>query len=141
MNYNRVILAGNLTRDPKLSFTPAQVPVCDFGMAVNKKWKGADGQQREETCFVDCRAFKRTAEVINEHFAKGKPIFIEGALHFSSWEKEGKKHSKIRVTVRSFVFIGAPQEQRSSQTPAQSYAQQPPAVPQAVMDSGQDIPF
>ena len=88
-NFNKVILAGNMTRDPQLSHTPSQTPVVDFGLAINRKWKGKDGQESEEACFVDCRAFGRTAEVINQYTSKGKPILVDGRLHFSSWEKDG----------------------------------------------------
>ena len=72
-NYNKVLLMGNLTRDPQLKYLPNQTPVVDFGMAINRRFKGADGQDRDEVCFVDCSAFARTAEVINQYFQKGKP--------------------------------------------------------------------
>jgi single-strand DNA-binding protein len=122
---NFVILKGNLTRSPELSFTPNQVQVCDFGLAVNKKWKGQDGQQHEEVLFVDCRAFKRTAEAIGQYFDKGSPILIQGELHYSSWEKNGQKHSKIRVTVRSFEFMDSKRDQQPQQAPQQQAPQQP----------------
>jgi single-strand DNA-binding protein len=142
---NLVILKGNLTRDPQLSFTPNQVPVCDFGLAVNKKWTGQDGQKREEVCFVDCRAFNRTAEVINEHFNKGKPILLNGELHFSQWEKEGRKHSKLRVTVRSFEFLGGNEQpqQQPQQSPQQQYqpAPQQDYAPPAQQGDPELIPF
>jgi single-strand DNA-binding protein len=84
-SYNKVLLLGNLTRDPQLSYTPNQTAVVDFGLATNRRWTGQDGSQREETCFVDCRAFGRMAENINKFFSKGKPIFLEGRLTFDSW--------------------------------------------------------
>ena len=127
-NYNKVILAGRPTRDPQMSFTPAQTAVVEFGLAINKSWKGKDEEKREETCFVECRAFARTAEVINQYVSKGKAILVEGELHFSSWEKDGKKHSKLRVTVNRFEFLSdgegqgeakpAPQQQPNKQGPA-----------------------
>jgi len=126
-NYNKVILAGNLTRDPQLSYTPTQTPVVDFGMAINRRWRGQDGQQREETCFVDCRAFGRQAETINQYLSKGRPVLVEGRLHFSSWEKDGRKNSKLRVTVENFQFLGS-NPQGGSQAPRQ---QAPPAPQQA----------
>jgi len=142
---NLVILKGNLTRDPQLSFTPNQVPVCDFGLAVNKKWTGQDGQKHEEVCFVDCRAFKRTAEVINEHFNKGKPILLNGELHFSQWEKEGRKYTKLRVTVRSFEFLGGNEQpqQQPQQSPQQQYqpAPQQDYAPPAQQGDPELIPF
>ena len=104
--YNKVLLMGNLTRDPQLSYTPNQTAVVDFGLAVNRRWAGQDGSQREETCFVDCRAFGRLAENINKYMSKGKPIFIEGRLTFDSWTaQDGTKRSRHRVTVENFTFL------------------------------------
>jgi single-strand DNA-binding protein len=97
---------GNLTRDPALSYTPSQTPVVDFGIATNRKWKGSDGNQKEEVCFVDCRAFGKLAENINKYLGKGKPVFLEGRLTFDSWTTtDGGKRSKHRVTVESFQFL------------------------------------
>ena len=104
--FNKVLLLGNLTRDPQLSYTPNQTAVVDFGVATNRKWTGQDGSQREDTCFVDCRAFGRMAENINKFFSKGKPIFLEGRLTFDSWTaQDGSKKSKLRVTVENFQFL------------------------------------
>ncbi|MHC5182730.1 MAG: single-stranded DNA-binding protein, partial [Planctomycetota bacterium] len=75
-SYNKVFLMGNLTRDPELSFTPSQTPVCGFGLAVNRSWTGKDGTKKEETCFVDCTAFAGTADTVNKYMTKGKPIFV-----------------------------------------------------------------
>jgi len=114
--FNKVLLLGNLTRDPQLSYTPNQTAVVDFGLAMNRRWTGQDGSQREETCFVDCRAFGRMAENINKFFTKGKPIFIEGRLSFDQWTaQDGSKRSKHRVTVENFQFLpgtagGAPDQ-------------------------------
>jgi single-strand DNA-binding protein len=106
-NYNKVLLMGRLTRDPQLSYTPNQTAVVDFGMASNRSWTGQDGNQREETCFVDCRMFGRRAEVVNKYCKKGNPLFVEGRLTFDSWEaQDGSKRSKLRVTVENFEFIG-----------------------------------
>ncbi len=108
-NFNKVLLIGNLTRDPQLSYTPSQTAVVDFGLAVNRRWKGQDGENKEETCFVDCRAFGRTAENINKYLTKGRPLFIEGRLTFDSWTaQDGTKRSKHRVTVENFQFLGSP---------------------------------
>jgi single-strand DNA-binding protein len=105
-SYNKILLMGNLTRDPQLSYTPSQTPVVDFGLATNRKWTAQDGSQREETCFVDCRAFGRMAENINKFFRKGKPIFVEGRLSFDTWTaQDGSKRSKHRVTVENFTFL------------------------------------
>jgi len=97
---------GNLTRDPKLSNTPNQTPVVNLGMAINRRWTGQDGNQRDETCFVDCRMFGKRAEVINKYCKRGNPLFVEGRLTFDSWEaQDGSKRSKLRVTVENFEFI------------------------------------
>jgi len=107
-NYNKVILLGNLTRDPQLSYTPNQTAVVDFGLATNRKWTGQDGTAREETCFVDCRAFGRSAENINKYCQKGRPLLVEGRLTFDSWQaQDGSRRSKLRVTVERFQFIGS----------------------------------
>ncbi|MFC1781202.1 single-stranded DNA-binding protein [Planctomycetota bacterium] len=106
-NFNKVILLGNLTRDPQLSYTPSQTAVVDFGLAVNRRWTSQDGSQKEETCFVDCRAFGKSAENINKFCKKGNPLFIEGRLIFDSWTaNDGSKHSKHRISVENFQFIG-----------------------------------
>jgi len=108
-NFNKVLLMGNLTRDPQLSYTPNQTAVVDFGLAVNRRWKGQDGEAKEDTCFVDCRAFGRTAENINKYLTKGRPLFVEGRLTFNSWTaQDGTKRSKHRVTVENFQFLGGP---------------------------------
>ncbi len=107
-SYNRVILLGNLTRDPQIRFTPSQTPVADFGIATNRRWRGQDGQERTETCFVDCTMFGKRAEVIGKFFHKGTPIFIEGRLTFESWQgQDGTKRSKLKITVENFEFVGA----------------------------------
>ena len=106
MNFNKIILAGNLTRDPQLSYLPNQTPVVDFGLANNRKWKGKDGNDKEETCFVDCKAFGKTAENINKWFEKGRAILIEGRLQWHQWDQQdGVKRSKLEVVVQSFDFV------------------------------------
>ncbi len=107
-NYNKVLLIGNLTRDPQLSYLPTQTAVVDFGLAVNRRWKGKDGQSRESTCFIDCRAFAGQAETINKYLTKGRPVFVEGRLDYDTWTaQDGTKRSKHRVTVESFQFLGS----------------------------------
>jgi single-strand DNA-binding protein len=147
-SYNKVLLLGNLTRDPQLSYTPNQTAVVDFGLATNRRWTGQDGSQREETCFVDCRAFGRMAENINKFFSKGKPIFLEGRLTFDSWTaQDGSKKSRLRVTVENFQFLPGtgggpgPGAGADSSTPGYDEAG-PPArghVNEPIPDS--DIPF
>jgi|HubBroStandDraft_1064217.scaffolds.fasta_scaffold560657_2 single-strand DNA-binding protein len=108
-NVNKVILIGNLTRDPQLKYLPSQTAVVEFGLATNRKFKAANGEDREEVCFVDCSAFGKTAEVINQYCQKGRPLFIEGRLKFDSWEDKqgGGKRSKLTVVVENFQFLGS----------------------------------
>ena len=129
-NFNKILLLGNLTRDPQLSYTPNQTAVVDFGLAVNRRWTGQDGSAREETCFVDCRAFGKQAETINKYLTKGRQVFVEGRLTFDSWTaQDGTKRSKHRVTVETFQFIGS----------GQSGAVQSGSDQQAVPDSHNDV--
>lgn len=111
-NYNRVILAGNLTRDPELSYTPANTAVCKFGLAINSQWTDKQtNEPREETTFVDCTAFARSGELINQYLKKGNPILLEGRLQFSQWtNQEGQKRSKLAVVVDRFQFMGGRQD-------------------------------
>lgn len=106
-SFNKVILAGNLTRDPQLRYLPNNTAVCDFGLAVNHRWRDKDGNQREEVCFVDIAAFGRQGEVINQYFTKGKPILVEGRLKLDQWtDKDGNKRSRHNVVLEGFSFLG-----------------------------------
>ena len=105
-NFNKVMLMGNLTRDIELRHTSSNLAIAKIGLAVNRRWKSPEGEQREETTFVDCEAFGRTAEVMSQYLAKGRPVFIEGRLKLDQWEdKEGQKRSKLVVVVEAFQFI------------------------------------
>jgi single-strand DNA-binding protein len=104
-NYNKVLLMGNLTRDIELRHTAGNQAVAKFGLAVNRRFRGADGEQREETTFVDCDAWGKTAETMSRYLSKGKPVFIEGRLRLDQWEKDGQKFSKLKVVVDNFQFI------------------------------------
>ena len=147
-NFNKVLLLGNLTRDPQLSYTPNQTAVVDFGLATNRRWTGQDGTQREETCFVDCRAFGRLAENINKYLSKGRLIFVEGRLTFDSWTgQDGTKRSKHRVTVVNFQFLpgtAAPgvgqADQSVGERDSQAEPQKSPAPPRGETGAD-DIPF
>lgn len=106
-NFNMVVLAGSITRDPVLAYLPSQTAVVDFGLAINRKWKNKEGENKEDVCFIDCQAFGKTAETVNKYLKKGNPILVEGRLKFDQWDdKEGNKHSKHRVVVNSFQFLG-----------------------------------
>jgi single-strand DNA-binding protein len=106
-SYNKVHLMGNLTRDPQLKYLPSQTQVVEFGIACNRKFKSATGEDREEVTFVDVSAFGKTAELINQYFTKGKPIFIEGRLKYDTWEDKqgGGKRSKLTVVAENIVFL------------------------------------
>ena len=103
---NKVMLIGNLTRDPALSYLPSQTALVEFGMAINRKWKGTDGVEKEEVCFVDCKMFGKRAEVIQKYVKKGHQLFVEGRLHLESWKaKDGTNKSKLTVMVENFEFL------------------------------------
>ena len=107
-SYNRVVLVGNLTRDPELSYTPANVAVCKFGIATNRTWKDRDGNSREEVCFVDCTVFGRAGETFNQYMSKGRQVLVEGRLQYQQWTTpEGQKRSKQAVVVDNFTFLGS----------------------------------
>jgi single-strand DNA-binding protein len=107
LNLNRVLLAGNLTRDPQVRFFANEKAVAEFGLAINNRRKSPDGQVKEETTFVDCEAWGRDAELIGQYCQKGKGIFVEGRLKFDTWEdkKDGQKRSKLKVVVDRFQFV------------------------------------
>lgn len=107
-SFNKVILLGNLTRDPELRYLPSNTPVCEFGLAVNHRWRDREGNQREEVCFVDVSAFGRSGETINQYMSKGRPILIEGRLKLDTWtSKDGSKRSRHGVIVENFTFVGS----------------------------------
>lgn len=105
-SFNRVILIGNLTRDPELRYIPSGMAVTEIGLAVNDRRKGPNGDWIEETTFVDVTLWGRTAEVVTEYCTKGSPLFVEGRLKLDSWEKEGKKNYKLRVVGEKIQFLG-----------------------------------
>ncbi len=103
---NKVFLMGNLTRDPELRYTPSGTPVCQFGLAVTRKYKTGQGELKEETCFVDVTMWGARGVAISEYFTKGRPIFIEGRLNYDSWESPEGRRSKLTVVADNFEFIG-----------------------------------
>ncbi|MFC1738524.1 single-stranded DNA-binding protein [Planctomycetota bacterium] len=138
-NFNKVLLMGNLTRDPQLSYLPSQTAVVEFGLATNRKWTGQDGTAREETCFVDCRAFGKMAENINKYLNKGRPVFIEGRLTFDTWTaQDGTKRSKHRVTIQNFQFLPRGQGTDNSNASREQTTAQSQTQPEEGED---DIPF
>jgi single-strand DNA-binding protein len=105
-SFNRVILVGNLTRDPELRYIPSGTAVCEVGLAVNDRRKNASGEWIDETTFVDVTLWARTAEVASEYLTKGAPVLIEGRLKLDTWEKDGKKNSKLRVVGERMQMLG-----------------------------------
>jgi single-strand DNA-binding protein len=143
---------GNLTRDPELKYLPSQTPVCDFSLAVNRKWKAADGDDREDVLFIDCAAYGKVGEAINGHLNKGRPIHVEGHLRLEQWEQEdGQKRSKIRMVVEQFRFVdrkpesnppperGARSKRRSNGKNARQT--KPETVQGELVGAGEDAPF
>ena len=131
-SFNKVILLGNLTRDPESRVTPGGLSICKFGLATTRVFKGQDGTQKEETTFVDVDVFGRQAEVIAKYFTKGRPILLEGRLRLDSWEsKTGDKRSKLTVILENFQFIGGRAEEAPQSTPHKSDFKEhaPPARP------------
>lgn len=105
-NVNKVMLMGNITRDPQLKVVGGGTSCCELGIAVNRVWN-KDGEKREEVTFVDLTAWGKQAEVINQYVKKGDPFFVEGRLKFDTWEdKQGGKRSKLSVIVENFQLMG-----------------------------------
>ncbi|AHF92125.1 single stranded DNA-binding protein [Opitutaceae bacterium TAV1] len=106
--FNKVILLGNLTRDPELRVTPRGTPICQFGLAVSRQFKDESGQTREEANFFDIEAWGKQGEVISKYLTKGRSVLVEGRLKFDQWEDKtsGQKRSKIKVVLESFQFVG-----------------------------------
>jgi single-strand DNA-binding protein len=106
-SFNKVILLGNVTRDPELRYIANGTAVTDIGLAVNDRRKTASGEWVEETTFVDVTLWGRTAEVAGEYVTKGSPLLIEGRLKLDTWEKDGKKNSKLRVVCDRMQLLGS----------------------------------
>ena len=107
-SFNKVILMGNLTRDPELRVTSSGLSICKLGLAVSRYYTTKEGEKKEETTFVDIDAFGRSAETISKYMRKGRPILIEGRLRLDQWEsKEGEKRSKLGVVLDTFQFVGS----------------------------------
>jgi single-strand DNA-binding protein len=149
--YNKVILIGNLTRDVELRYTTNGAAVAKLGLAVNRTWKDRNtGEKRDETCFVDVNIFGRSAEVANQHLAKGRRILIEGRLVFEQWtDQNGQKRSKHSIAAESFQFMdargeapSAPQSNTFSQPTSQENTTQPKEQPSVNVDiDDDDVPF
>jgi single-strand DNA-binding protein len=148
-NLNKVFLMGNLTRDPELKHLPSGTPVVEIAIAINRQWNDRNsGERKEATTYVDCKTMGRRAEVIDQYFSRGKPIFIEGRLDFRSWEaKDGGKRSKLEVFIENFEFVGGGRGEgggggepgRSRSAPEESYSRDEGPPAEAYGDD--DVPF
>ena len=162
-NLNKVMLMGNLTRDPEIKYTPKGMAIAHFGIAVNRVWSNEAGEKQEEVTFIDIEMFGRKAEVVGEYFKKGKPIYVEGRLKLDSWDDKtsGQKKTKLKVVGETFEFLGSREggagggggggggehgEGRAESRPASSFKKpaSPPPRPPADPDldaEPDDIPF
>jgi len=150
-SFNKVILLGNLTRDPEVRYTPKGTAVTELGMAVNRVYTAENGEKREETTFVDVTLWGRTAEIAGEYLKKGRPVFIEGRLQLDTWDDKtsGQKRSKLKVVGEGLQLIGsrpggggggAGGDDEGSGAPRSSKPAPPPkAAPSAPDDD--EIPF
>ncbi len=156
-SFNKVIIAGNLTRDPELRYTPKGTAIARIGMALNRRWKNDAGEMQEEVTYVDVDAFGRQAEVVAQYLKKGRPLLVEGRLRLDQWEdkQSGQRRSQMRVVLESFSFMDGggggnrgetsdPFEQTAPQSRPAAPAQGRP-VPPPVHDDGlpedDDVPF
>lgn len=106
-SFNKVILVGNLTRDPELRVTGTGLSICKIGLAVNRSYTSKDGESKDETTYVDVDAFGKQAEILGKYMQKGRPLMVEGRLKLDQWESnEGQKRSKLGVVLESFQFLG-----------------------------------
>lgn len=105
--FNKVILMGNLTKDPETRTTPSGQTVTNFGLAVNRTWKGQDGQQQEAVSFINCVAWGKPGEIIAQYISKGRPVLVSGRLDQRSWDdkESGQKRSTVEVVVEDFNFV------------------------------------
>lgn len=158
-NLNKVMLIGNLTRDPEIKYTPKGNAVADIGLAINRNYTLDSGEKREETTFVDVVLWGRLAEIAGEYLKKGRPVFIEGRLQLDTWDDKqtGQKRSKMRVVGESMQLLGSPRgsgdseggeggggggrpQSRPAARPAAA-PQKPPVDPDLEPEAGDDIPF
>ena len=152
-NLNRVLLIGNLTRDPEIRYTPKGTAVADIGLAVNRLFTGEDGEKREEVTFVDVVLWSRLAEIAEQYLKKGRPVFIEGRLQLDSWDDKqtGQKRSRLRVVAENLQLLGGrgegdPGGTSGSPPPARRSAAAPAPRPNPPRDPDldtepDDIPF
>jgi len=141
---NKVLLMGNLTRDPELRYTPGGAAVTDLGLAVNREYTNREGQRVKDVCYIDISTWGATAENCSKYLTKGSPIFIEGRLQLDTWEnKQGEKRSKLKVVADRVQFLGSPRGDRTP-TGAETVANTdsgPDPEPQPQDEPANDVPF
>ena len=139
-NFNKVILMGNLTRDPELRYTPKGTAIARLGLAINRRWKSEAGEMKEEVTFVDVDAFGKTAETIAQYLKKGRPIMMEGRLKYDTWEDKqtNQKKSKLGVVLESFTFVDSNRGDAGGEAPPRRAA--PAAAPAPAESSETDMP-
>ena len=145
-SFNKVILLGNLTRDPEVRYTPKGSAVCDLGLAVNRQYTLDSGEKREEVTFVDVVLWARLAEIAGEYLKKGRPVFIEGRLQLDTWDdkQSGQKRSKLRVIGETMQLLGGrpPGAGGGGSEASESRKTTPPPKPAAGSEPDDDeIPF
>ncbi|MEI6237443.1 MAG: single-stranded DNA-binding protein [Candidatus Saccharibacteria bacterium] len=123
-SFNQVILMGNLTRDPELRTTPNGQNVCSFSLALNRSYKGGDGEWKEATDYVDIVAWGALGERVEQYVTKGRPVLVNGRLQSHSWEQEGQKRSKVEVVAQDVTFLGS--RGSDSSVPANSNSDEQP---------------
>lgn len=146
-SFNKVLLMGNLTRDVELRHTANNLAVAQIGLAVNRRWKTPEGEQKEETTFVDCEAWGKTGEMMKQFFSKGRPVLIEGRLKLDTWQdkESGANRSKLKVVVENFHFVdskpggGEGNGGGASRAPRQAEQQPGEAAHEPIAEA--DIPF
>jgi len=118
-NFNKVILAGNLTRDPELRYTPKGTAIAKFGLAINRSWRTDAGENKEEVTFVDLDAFGKQAETLAQYMKKGSPLLVEGRLKLDQWDDKqtGQKRSRMGVVVEGFQFLGSGSREGGNDAP------------------------
>ena len=143
-NLNKVLLLGNVTRDPEIRYTPKGSAVCDLGIAVNRNYTTDSGEKREEVTFVDVTLWGRTAEVAGEYLKKGRPVFIEGRLQMDTWDDKqtGQKRTRLRVVAENMQLLGGRPPSGATDTTGESRQTSAPPKSSAAAEPDEDeIPF
>jgi single-strand DNA-binding protein len=140
---NKVLLMGNLTRDPELRTTPKGLAVAQFALAINRKFKAESGEQREEVLYVDVEAWGKQAEVIAKYLAKGRAAYVEGRLRLDQWEdKQTKeKRSRMKVVLEQVQFLGGREDSAPAGTTSNPKPTSPAATPASQENLDEDVPF